>query len=238
MTDEPDEPIRRKRILNPGAPPTLPPHESRRAKQRRLKRPPGRPRNPVRENAFVPNAEQKQLVRLLAGFGIPPVRICKVIKNEHTHRPIGVPTLERCFADELECGSVEMDSIACGMLAAKVRQGNLTAIIWYMKNRMGWHDHVVQERIGNGTEVDVNIKIDPNELARELERRHLPGEIFGVDKPEPLDVTPKRLEPVDAGPYDALSDAPDDPDAESDDARRERQYLEARMQGHIKRWSN
>jgi hypothetical protein len=238
MTD--DEPIRRKRILNPGAPPTLPPHESRRQRQKRLKRKPGRPRNPVRENAFVPNAEQKQLVRLLAGFGIPPVRICKVIKNEHTGRPIGVPTLERCFADELECGSVEMDSIACGMLAAKVRQGNLTAIIWYMKNRMGWHDHVVQERTGPGSEIDINLKIDPDALADELQRRSLPTSIFGIDRPEPIEAgAPQRIESAaDAGPFDALADAEPD-ETESDDARRSRQFLESRMQGHVRRnWRN
>jgi hypothetical protein len=187
----------------------------------------------VRENAFVPTVEQKQLVRLLAGFGIPPLRITRVIKNVHTGRPIGVPTLERCFQDELECGAVEMDSVACGMLAKKVREGNLVAIIWYMKNRMGWRD--VSEVQRNGAEVDVSIKIDPNALADELQRRGLPGEVFGIDKPAPIDVAPRRIEPAAA----ADDPLPDITDAEpDDDARRERDFLEGRMQAHVKRWSN
>jgi hypothetical protein len=114
-----------------------PPRESRRAMQRRMKRPPGRPRNPHLEQRFAPTQEQRDLVRLLAGYGIPPDRICKVIKNPHTKRPIGRETLEKRFEDELECGSAEMDAVCCDMLSRKIRQGNIVAIIWYMKNQHG-----------------------------------------------------------------------------------------------------
>jgi hypothetical protein len=48
---------------------TAPPRESRRAMQRRFKRPPGRPRNPKLEQRFAPTQEQRDLVRLLAGYG-------------------------------------------------------------------------------------------------------------------------------------------------------------------------
>jgi hypothetical protein len=229
MTDDEPTKERRKTLLTPGQPMEPPPRESRRAKQRRLKRPPGRPRNPHHENAFVPNAEQKQLVRLLSGFGIPGYRIIKVIKNPLTGRGIGLPTLERCFVNELAEGSVEMDAAACAMLAMRVRQGNLTAIIWYMKNRMGWHDHVVQERTGTGNEIDVNIKIDPDQLADELTRRNLPLSVFGVDKPAPLPLaTPRSPEP------DPLPEVTDADDAEAADEAAER-FLENRLRAHISR---
>jgi hypothetical protein len=123
-----------------------PPRESRRAMQRRMKRPPGRPRNPHLEQRFAPTREQRDLVRLLAGYGITPDRICKVIKNNRpTRKPIIGATLEKRFADELECGAAEMDAVCCDMLSRKIRQGNIVAIIWYMKNRMGWRDVTEQQ---------------------------------------------------------------------------------------------
>jgi hypothetical protein len=228
MTD--DEPVRRKRILNPGAPPTLPPHESRRAKQRRLKRPAHRPRDPRLDYRFEPNQEQRDLVKLMSAFGIPNERIARVIRNPKTQRHISAGTLEKRFAEELLTGSVEMDAICAGALAAKIREGNVTAIIWFTKNRWGWKDYGIVERNG----VDLKVQVSASELARELEARGLPGQIFGVDKPAPIDVTPPRIET--AGVAD--DPLPEVSDAESDDDRRSRQFLESRMQNHIKRWSH
>jgi hypothetical protein len=41
-----------------------------------------------------------------------------------------------------------MDAIACTMLSMQIRKGNLTAIIWYQKNRMGWRDVYEQRSLG------------------------------------------------------------------------------------------
>jgi hypothetical protein len=242
-----DEPVRRKRILHPRVdaagnplpppPPEPPKPESRRARQKRLKRKPGRPRDPSIDFRFDPSQEQRDLVKLLAGYGIPNDRIARVIRNPASQRHISASTLERRFVHELETGAIEMDAICCGMLSKKIREGNIVAIIWYMKNKMGWSDHNVVERRG-GNEVDVTIKIDPDVLADELTRRNLPLSVFGIDKPAPLAVVPKIESAADAGPYDALADASDEPE-ETDDARRERQFRADRMQAHIRRkWSN
>jgi hypothetical protein len=112
-------------------------------------------------------------------------------------------------------------------LSKKIREGNIVAIIWYTKNRWGWRDVVEQQRNG----VDVTVQVNANELARELEKRSLPTSIFGIDKPAiELPAAPKIEHGAAAGP--ALAEA--DPDAESDDARRE-----SRMQGHVRRnWRN
>ena len=77
--------------------------------QKRLGRKPGRPRNPYLERVFEPTQEQRDVVKLLAGYGTPLDRIVKVARNPNTRRPIKVETLQKHFADELESGSAEMD---------------------------------------------------------------------------------------------------------------------------------
>jgi hypothetical protein len=144
--------------------------------------------------AFEPTDEQRNLVKLLAGFGIPQERICLVVNSPRTGRPITKETLERAFAHGLEVGSIEMDSVCASMLATKVRQGNMTAIIWYMKNRMGWRD-VVEQQGGVPQRV---VEIRREDLARQLEERGLPPSVFGVDVPV-LELEPETRQPETAG---------------------------------------
>jgi len=119
---------------------------------------PGRPRQPGLERRFEPTQEQREIVRLLVGFGISHERIVKCIRNPLTRRPIGTDTLERAFPSELDCGSAELDAVVCGMLAKKIREGNIVALIWYMKNRMGWAD---QREVHSRSDVDVKVELSP-----------------------------------------------------------------------------
>src|SRR5262249_56836970 len=105
-----------------------------------------------------------------------------------TRRPIGVHALERAFADELDCGSAELDALACGMLAKRIREGNIVALIWYMKNRMGWAD---QREVHTRSDMELKVELKPDELARELEAHGLPQHVFGCDKPT-LEIAPPR----------------------------------------------
>jgi hypothetical protein len=158
--------------------------EAQRAlKPKKPKGPVGRPRKPHLEHAFEPTKEHRELVKLLAGYGIPDARIVKVIRNPHTRRPIAVSTLEKHFAQELDTGAAEMEAVVCAMLSTKIRQGNIVALIWWMKNRMGWRDVYEQRSTG---ELDMTIRIDPSELAEKLEARGLPASVFGIDKPTDL----------------------------------------------------
>ena len=122
-----------------------PSRESRRAMQRRLKRPPGRPRNPALEFRFEPTKADRELVKLLAGYALPHDRIVKAIRNPHTRRPIGIGTLYKHFADELDAGATEVDALCTEMLTKRLREGNVTALIWVTKNRWGWKDVVEQQ---------------------------------------------------------------------------------------------
>jgi hypothetical protein len=89
---------------------------------------------------FAPTEEQRAIVKLLAGGGVTHDRMRQVIKNQRTGLPISRDTLERAFANELIEGSVELDTISMTGLVQQMKQGNMTAIIWYQKNRMGWSD--------------------------------------------------------------------------------------------------
>ena len=57
-------------------------------------------------------------------------------------------TFKRAFAEEIRDGTIEMDAIVSGMLMTKIRQGNMAAIFWYMRSRMGWKDTAdVEKRV-------------------------------------------------------------------------------------------
>jgi hypothetical protein len=75
-----------------------------------------------------------------SGVGVV-LRLRLGIANPYTKKPISRDVLERAFADELEVGSVEMDVEAMRSMAAQIKKGNATMLIWYTKNRWGWRDH-------------------------------------------------------------------------------------------------
>src|SRR4051812_15623263 len=102
--------------------------------------PPVIKRNPGRgQPRYVPTKEQRDLIKVIIGFGIPQEQARLLIRGVNG-KPISLNTFQRAFADEIAVGTIEMDTIAVTMLATKVRQGDLRAIEWYMKNRMRWRD--------------------------------------------------------------------------------------------------
>jgi hypothetical protein len=89
---------------------------------------------------FEPTKDQRTLIKLMAGFGIPHDRMRLGIPNPYSGRPISRDVLERAFAYELEVGSVDMDIAAMKSMAMQIKKGNVTMLIWYSKNRWGWRD--------------------------------------------------------------------------------------------------
>jgi hypothetical protein len=175
-------------VAEPEAPPrggrfradASPRPESRRARQKRLGRKVGRPRNPALELRFQPTDQDREVVKLLSGFALPLERICKAIRNPLTRRAIGVNTLQERFVDELEQGRAAVDQLLAGTLAKKLRDGNIVAAIWCSKNLWGWVDRVEQQ---GKSAVDLSVKIDSKDLPRLLEEAGLPPTIFGRDIP-------------------------------------------------------
>jgi hypothetical protein len=156
------------------------PHESRRARQRRLKRKPGRPRNPALETRFNPTDEQRSIVQLLAGYAIPHERIAQAIRNPLTRRPIGINTLRLRFEAELEAGRAEVDTLLANSFSKRLREANPTILIWVSKNLWGWKDVVEQQ---GKSEVDLNVKLEGKALADALREADLPPLILGRDVP-------------------------------------------------------
>jgi hypothetical protein len=154
--------------------------KSRRRKQKRSGRKIGRPRNPALELRFKPTLEQRSIVQLLAGYAIPQERICKAIRNWRTRRPIDVSTLNKHFEAELEAGRAEVDQMLAHGLSKRLREANMTALIWVSKNVWGWADRVEQD---GKSAVDLSIQIKPDDLPRLLKEHDLPPCLLGRDVP-------------------------------------------------------
>jgi hypothetical protein len=162
------------------------PGESRRAMQKRLGRKGGRPRNPALEQRFVPTDQDREVVKLLSGFGLPLDRIARAVRNPATRRCIAVTTLQARFERELEEGSGEVDRLLAGTLLKQLKAGQIAALIFTLKNRWGWRDLVEQQR---HTEVDLTVRLTAEELQQKLRERGLPLSVFG-DTPVVLEHKP------------------------------------------------
>jgi hypothetical protein len=137
-------------------------------------------RNPGRgQPRFTPTEEQRRLIKIVIGFGVSPER-CRLLIRNRAGKPIAHETFRRAFAAEIEVGSIEMDAIAIAALATKVRQGDMRAIEFFMRNRMNWREHTHTDRT---TTDELVIKIEHEDLERRLEARGLPLHIFGADTP-------------------------------------------------------
>jgi hypothetical protein len=58
---------------------------------------------------FVPTPHHRDLVKLLAGRGIPQEHIRQLILNPQTGKPLSIKTLERAFATEIKIAKVELN---------------------------------------------------------------------------------------------------------------------------------
>ena len=74
---------------------------------------------------FEPTQDQRNQVKLMKALGIPEDRICKMITNPRTGKPVAPMTLARAFAAELESGATEFHALVGNFIlcyeAAKVR---------------------------------------------------------------------------------------------------------------------
>lgn len=74
---------------------------------------------------------------------------------------IDVKTLKKHYADELATGATRANAKVAMKLFQLASSGNVTAQIFWLKNRAGWRDKV---------EVDDRREVDPEELKRKLDR--------------------------------------------------------------------
>lgn len=89
--------------------------------------------------SFVPTPDQRELVRDLATAGIPHERICRMVLDTNGSH-ISVETLTKYFRHELVVGSIEANAKVAGALFKAAMNGNVTAMIFWLKTRAGWSE--------------------------------------------------------------------------------------------------
>jgi hypothetical protein len=75
----------------------------------------------------------RERVRRLAGVGVPQHDIAAIIDCDEK-------TLRKHFRIELNRGVAEANAAAASYLFAKVKEGNVTAQIFWLKTRAGWRE--------------------------------------------------------------------------------------------------
>ena len=92
--------------------------------------------------AFTPTDGQRSLVTALAGM----------LSHEDIASLIGPPggihlsTLKKYFPDELASGRARVDAICIQGLVRKMQSGDLGALCFYAKTRMGWREKPLEHR--------------------------------------------------------------------------------------------
>lgn len=121
---------------------------------------------------FVPTAEQRKMVKAMAGYGIPEDDICKVITNPQTGNAIDGKTLRKHFRTELDTGFVTANAKVKENLFWIATQRHIaapvvTAAIFWDKTRGGAVEKQRVELTGkDGGPVDQRTTVvDDNQVA-------------------------------------------------------------------------
>ncbi len=103
---------------------------------------------------FIPTkAERKEVVKLIS-VGIPQESVAMVIRDG-----ISKPTLEKHFRHELDTAMIKAHGKIGGKLFAMALAGNVSALIFIAKTRLGWKEVQVIE--GNpDAPLSINLKVN------------------------------------------------------------------------------
>lgn len=131
--------------------------------------------------AFVPTAEQRMRVQIMAGCGLSQAIICEQTINTATGVAIDEKTLRKVFKDELAGGKNYADGLVTQALFKKATgtgPQSVTAAIFWLKARAGWKDKTHVEINGN-----VGDKPTPEPAAADLSEEQLAEELarHGID---------------------------------------------------------
>lgn len=83
--------------------------------------------------AFVPTEADRKIVHSLAGLGVPQEDIAVKIG-------CSAKTLRKHFRNDLDLGEIEANAAVAGHLFNAIKDGNVTAMIFWLKTRAGWSD--------------------------------------------------------------------------------------------------
>src|ERR1700757_3808536 len=63
---------------------------------------------------FTPPAEQRDNVGAMVGYGMPLSKICRLIRNPQTGKPLSEPTLLKAFPQEIATGRSTVEAMVGG----------------------------------------------------------------------------------------------------------------------------
>lgn len=93
---------------------------------------------------YAPTEEQRRLVKVMSGFGIPQPDIAAQIG-------IDAKTLRKHFREELDRGMTEANMrVAQSLFNMATTGGSVAAAIFWMKARSGWREKHEVEHTGDG----------------------------------------------------------------------------------------
>jgi hypothetical protein len=131
--------------------------------------------------AFVPTPEQRRNVKILAGLGVPQDKICLMVVNPQTEKPLDPKSLRKHFSREIEVGAVELHARMstfivttvfglappAGTVAIDNQHVRGSLAMFFAETRMGWRRTAMnQEQFGGPTKPP-----DENELRRALNKK-------------------------------------------------------------------
>lgn len=106
------------------------------------KRGPGRP-------GFEPTDNERKQVEALSGYGVPQDKIANLIRDG-----IDKVTLLKHFRAELDRGLAKADAKIAETLFQQAVGGNISALIFWAKSRMGWSEKTHVDVTTNGESIN------------------------------------------------------------------------------------
>jgi hypothetical protein len=106
---------------------------------------------------FLPTDEQRENVGAMVGYGLPLEKICRLIRNPQTGKPVDEKTLRKAFPHEIETGRVTVEALVSGFIVNSIlgRKGGIanetaraTLAQFFAKTQMGWKEVNVHEHGG------------------------------------------------------------------------------------------
>lgn len=139
--------------------------------------------------AFVPDAQQRHVVGMLAGLRMPHHEICGLILNPRTGQPINQSTLAKAFRLELAAGKARMKAIIATRFIERVNNNDTNAILFGMRAIWGIRDDdpsfAMRVSAGDGKQTPFKIEfVTPR-----------PGR-WDDDEPRPAKLFPQTVPPL------------------------------------------
>ena len=102
--------------------------------------------------AHLPNADTRNRVYMLSTVGTRHEDIASVLSISHD-------TLVKYYKEELDNGRIEANASVAETLFKQAKEGNTTAMIFWLKSRARWKESTQHEISGNpdGTPIEVKI---------------------------------------------------------------------------------